>query len=176
MKRQHPAFHPDHITKSNTSARSNCCVQSLILDSCSLIPPFGLTPLPSALSPNTPITPLQSALTNSLDLKSFTIRTYAKTGGTRPIRLTTFPDPTLRLDSNQPLTPAPQGPNFLSHETSTPLYHQIRISPASSPEAPDPHGRPHTTRPSRTTWRRGSRPPGSPALLRRAGQNPCLAL
>jgi hypothetical protein len=42
---------------------------------------FLLTPLESALPQNAPITPLQSALTNSLDLKSFRIRTYKKKGG-----------------------------------------------------------------------------------------------
>ncbi len=40
-----------------------------------------LTPVESALTQNTPITPLESALPNSLDLKSFGIRTYEKRWG-----------------------------------------------------------------------------------------------
>jgi hypothetical protein len=39
-----------------------------------------LSPIESALTQSAPITPLESALTNSLDLKSFRIRTYRKTG------------------------------------------------------------------------------------------------
>jgi hypothetical protein len=42
---------------------------------------FSLSPLQSALTKNVPLTPLESALTISLDLKSFRIRTYKKTGG-----------------------------------------------------------------------------------------------
>jgi hypothetical protein len=39
-----------------------------------------LSPIESALTQSAPITPLESALPNSLDLKSFRIRTYRKTG------------------------------------------------------------------------------------------------
>ena len=46
----------------------------------SVVPPqngiLAVNPSESALAKNTPITPLQSALPKSLDLKSFRIRTY----------------------------------------------------------------------------------------------------
>jgi hypothetical protein len=42
---------------------------------------FALNLLESALAKNAPVTPLGSALTNSLNLKSFRIRTYEKWRG-----------------------------------------------------------------------------------------------
>ena len=53
---------------------------------------FSLSPLESALPGNTPITPLESALTKSLDLKSFRIRTSKKRGGEGPLP-SAHPDP-----------------------------------------------------------------------------------
>jgi hypothetical protein len=43
-----------------------------------------ITPLQSALAKNSFVTPLESALTNSLHFKSFRIRTYEKRGGRGP--------------------------------------------------------------------------------------------
>ena len=52
---------------------------------------FPLSPLQSALPKNSPVTRLESALPNSLDLKSFIIRTYEKTPGGRGKLLTSYP-------------------------------------------------------------------------------------
>jgi hypothetical protein len=54
------------------------------------IPFHRLTPLQSALTKSAPITLLESALTNPLDLKVFRIRTYRKPRGEGPKRLTTI--------------------------------------------------------------------------------------
>jgi len=60
-------------------------VRSSLLHVCSDVPPFHpanvLTSLESALTENTPVTPLQSALPKTLDLKPFRIRTYEKRWG-----------------------------------------------------------------------------------------------
>src|SRR5271156_1375317 len=71
-------------------------------------PPYVIptvTRLESAVPKNTRVTPLQSALPNSLDLKSFRIRTYKKAGGEGGKVLTNFAD--TQLSRYAELRPSP---------------------------------------------------------------------
>src|SRR5271154_932832 len=82
--------------------------------------PCSLTSLESALTKNRPITHLESALTNSLDLKSFRIRTYEKRRG----------EGCKRLTSLSPADFFPEGSRWssLTNRQSRPALQRSRIS------------------------------------------------
>jgi hypothetical protein len=130
-------FYPEPVSQTQGLIQRFLCHNFLNRGKRLAVQKHNLNPLESALPRNSPITRLESALTNSLDLKSFRIRTYKKRWGEGVLLLTksaaTNPQPSgVTVLESRATNHGPRVANHGFQVTTQRIQHPIDIGSRTS--------------------------------------------